>query len=117
MYFSLEIFLTIDGPKNVTASFSLVQHKLTVNLLGDGSGTVTSQPPGIDCGADCSHDFDYNQKVTLSATVDSGSNFTTWGGACSGAGTCEVSMTEARTVSAAFNIEYRYSVYLPLEIR
>jgi hypothetical protein len=42
---------------------------------GSGGGQVTSSPTGIDCGAMCVYDFEYNSVVTLTAVVDSGSTF------------------------------------------
>ena len=109
--------MTVDGPKNVSASFSLIQYELTVSLIGAGSGTVTSQPSGIDCGNDCSKDYNYNQQVSLTAQADPGSTFTGWSGVCSGTGTCEVSMTAARSVGAEFSLGYGYSIFLPLGIQ
>ena len=53
---------------------------LTVTKNGAGTGTVTSTPAGIDCGATCSADFDQDTNVTLSAIPDPGSLFAAWGG-------------------------------------
>src|SRR5262249_14602601 len=41
--------------------------------------------------------------VTLNAAAASGSTFAGWSGACTGTGACTVSMTQARSVTAAFN--------------
>jgi hypothetical protein len=77
---------------------------LTVTRAGTGSGTVTSVPAGIDCGSACSASFNPGVNVTLSATAYSGSTFAGWSGeGCSGTGTCSVSMTQARSVTATFN--------------
>ena len=90
-------------------------YTLTVTKDGNGSGTVTSVPPGIDCGDSCSAGFDYNTVVTLSADPDTGSTFTGWSGeGCSGTGTCTVTMTQARSVVANF---IKRMIYLPLIIR
>lgn len=109
--------LTMDRAKTVTVDFSLTRHNLSVNVTGDGSGTVTSQMAGIDCEDDCSEVYNYNQKVSLTPLADSGSIFSGWSGDCSGTGACEVPMTQARQVSAAFSINYGYSIYLPVEFR
>jgi hypothetical protein len=69
-----------------------------------GSGSVGSQPAGISCGASCSASYAANTAVTLTATPAAGQVFTAWGGDCTGAGsTCSVTMSAARTVTAAFN--------------
>ncbi|MFF2473028.1 hypothetical protein [Streptomyces sp. NPDC058066] len=78
-------------------------HTLTVTKTGSGTGTVTSTPAGISCGATCSHAFTDEAAVTLAATPDSGSNFAGWSGACSGTGTCTVTMDADKIVTAAFN--------------
>ncbi len=75
---------------------------LTVQKSGAGSGTVTSNPSGIDCGADCNEAYANGTAVTLTATATGGSNFTGWGGACYGTGTCTVSMVLNRSVTASF---------------
>jgi hypothetical protein len=76
---------------------------LTVNMSGTGSGTVTSNPTGINCGAICSASFNYNTSVTLSAVASTGSTFTGWSaGGCSGTGTCLVTMDTAMAVTATF---------------
>ena len=43
---------------------------LSVTLAGDGSGTVSSSPTGIDCGTDCSETYDAGTLVTLTAIAD-----------------------------------------------
>jgi uncharacterized repeat protein (TIGR02543 family) len=78
-------------------------YTLSVTKYGAGSGTVTSVPPGIDCGGVCSYDFTANTSVVLTAAPASGSTFAGWGGACSGTGSCTVSMTSAKAVTATFN--------------
>jgi len=79
-------------------------YELTVTKAGTGSGTVTSNPAGIACGSDCSHEYPAGRTVTLTATASGGSGFTGWGGACSGtAATCTVTMDAAKAVTANFN--------------
>ena len=67
-----------------------------------GSGRITSNPAGIDCGTDCSQSYSSSTQVTLTATPDTGFEFSTWSGACTGNTTCVVSMTADRNVSAEF---------------
>jgi len=77
-------------------------YTLTVAKAGSGSGSVTSSPEGIDCGATCSASFNDGQLVTLVATPALGSTFSGWSGACTGTGACEVTMSQARSVTATF---------------
>ena len=64
----------------------------TVNVQkeGNGSGTVTSSPAGIDCGVTCENQFQEGATVSLNAAAAPGSAFVGWSGACSGSGPCSV---------------------------
>jgi len=73
---------------------------LTVSKTG--SGTVTSDRTGINCGSDCSESYTAGTVVTLTATANRNARFLGWGGACSGTGTCTVTMNAARSVTATF---------------
>jgi hypothetical protein len=76
---------------------------LTVSVTG--SGTVTSSLAGIDCMAasgTCDTSYGSGTMVTLTATPDSGYIFTGWSGACSGDGSCVVTMSAAEDVTAMF---------------
>ncbi len=76
---------------------------LSVTKAGSGSGTVTSDPAGINCGTDCSHNFAAATIVTLTAAVAPGSTFVGWSDSgCSGTGTCVVTMDAAKSVTATF---------------
>lgn len=51
--------------------------------LGDGQGSVVSQPAGaIACGRDCTEVYGNGATVVLKANRRSGSAFAGWGGAC-----------------------------------
>jgi uncharacterized protein YkwD/uncharacterized protein YhfF len=76
--------------------------RFTVNKIGTGMGTVTSNPAGINCGSTCSYEFNSNTDVTLTASAAAGSTFTGWSGDCSGTSTCTVSMTTTRSATASF---------------
>ncbi len=96
--------LTLTDDTTVTASFAL-NNALVVALAGNGRGTVTSSPAGIDCGADCSETYAPNTTVILSAAPDTGSTFAGWsGGGCSGTGGCSVTITQATMVTATFTL-------------
>jgi uncharacterized protein YggE len=53
---------------------------LTITHFGNGSGTVTSSPAGINCGADCTEAFANGTMVSLTATPAGGSTFVGWTG-------------------------------------
>ena len=69
-----------------------------------GAGTITSSPAGIDCGSTCEQDESNGAVVDLTATPGADSTFTGWTGACSGTGTCSVTMDAARYVNANFGV-------------
>ena len=95
--------VTMSAAKNVTAQFDL-NGTTTFNLsvVKSGDGTVTSSPPGIDCGATCTAGFSGGNVVSLTATATAPAVFAGWGGACMGSGPCSVTMNAAKTVMAAF---------------
>jgi hypothetical protein len=100
--------LTMDQNHSATAVFTLISvapsaKTLTVGKSGTGSGTVTSNPAGIDCGSTCTRDFEHGTQLTLTASADAGSTFAGWSGACSGLGACTVAMDAAKTATATFN--------------
>jgi len=97
--------VTLAASTSVTATFTLKTYALTVVRTGGGTGTVTSSPAGINCGATCAASFAHGSPVTLTAVQASGSTFAGWsGGGCTGTGTCTVTMTAATTVTATFNL-------------
>jgi len=56
------------------------QITLSVSKAGTGSGTVTSNPTGINCGPTCSASFAGGTVITLTAVPAAGSTFTGWSG-------------------------------------
>jgi len=74
---------------------------LTVKIVGLEDGTVIGL--GIKCGTDCQEIFNSGTSVTLTAnTSSSDSAFGGWSGACTGTGTCRVTMSADRSVTATF---------------
>ena len=61
--------VTMTAARNVTALFANIPASpLTVTKAGNGVGTVTSNPAGINCGTDCTESYPTNTMVTLTAT-------------------------------------------------
>jgi PKD repeat protein len=99
------VVLRVTDNKGATATSSTtvrVDSRLSVTLSGPGS--VTSSPSGISCPGDCSETYPEGTSVTLTASPSPGSTFTGWSGACSGTGSCVVTMTQARSVTATFAV-------------
>lgn len=97
--------VTLESAASVTATFTLEVFSLSVTRAGTGGGTVTSAPAGISCGAACNADFDYGTLVTLTASATTGSTFAGWSGACTGVGSCAVTLTAATSVTATFTLD------------
>ena len=75
---------------------------LTIAKTGTGSGKVSSLQSGIDCGSTCNAPYYGGAQVTLTATPAAGSMFAGWSGACSGTGTCTLTMTGPQAATARF---------------
>ncbi|MFL6576209.1 MAG: InlB B-repeat-containing protein [Povalibacter sp.] len=74
-----------------------------VSVTVTGSGTVTSDPAGVNCGTACVATYNLNSKVTLTAHPASDSMFAGWSNACQGAAlTCVITMTDGQSVTARF---------------
>jgi len=69
---------------------------------GTGTGVVTSSPTGFVCGTVCSLNLAQGRQLTLIATPDPGFAFVGWGGACTGTGTCPLTVNSALTITATF---------------
>lgn len=102
---SLSGKVSSGGRINARAALaSVVAANFTVSVIkaGAGTGTVTSNPAGIDCRATCNGQFPQGSTVNLTATPDPGSVFAGWSGDCTGTNPC--SLTQNATVTATFNI-------------
>jgi hypothetical protein len=104
--------VTMDAAKTVSAQFTLNTNTLGVSKSGNGS--ITSNVGGINCGAGCSSPIGYGTAVTLTATPDAGNLFMGWGGACSGQGTCTLSITANTQVTASFAPGFGLTVSTPV---
>jgi len=102
--------------RSVQASFSgtaVPSFALHVVGTGTGSGTVSSQTgltPAINCtittgtaSGTCSATYPSTTSVTLTAAPATGNTFDGWSGACTGTGSCVLSMTADKSVTAGFS--------------
>jgi hypothetical protein len=90
---------------DVTCTFTNVRRTavLTVTPAGTGSGSVTSNPAGIDCGATCEADFPQGETVTLTPAAAGDSTFAGWSGDADCADGV-VEMAAATACIAAFDL-------------
>jgi hypothetical protein len=80
-----------------------INASFTLTVTKSGNGTVTSAPPGIQCGGDCLEAYATGTAVTLTATPGKNFIFIGWtGGGCSGTGACTVTMDASKSVTATF---------------
>lgn len=86
---------------------SVASRTVTVFDAGLGSGTIVSDPPGIECtsGNGCSASFAMGATVTLTATPAPGSAFGAWSSNClpSSAATCSVLVRNNEPVGVIFH--------------
>jgi alpha-tubulin suppressor-like RCC1 family protein len=101
--------ITATDASGASASTTLTvvgEANLTVFRTGAGTGTVTSNPAGINCGTDCSQVYTNGTVVTLTASPASDSTFAGWSGCDTVSGaTCTVTVSSGRTATAAFNLK------------
>src|SRR5215469_7704631 len=101
-----KIYVTNAGSNNVTVidgGVGTESFTLWVTEAGGGSGHVTSNPAGIDCGSTCVAGFVTGTPVSLSAAPNSGSTFSGWSGACAGVGNCTITINANESVTATFS--------------
>jgi phospholipase C len=112
--------LTLSGNQQVTATFNTQNTLgLTVNLVGTGTGTISSNPSGINCEPSCSANFNAGTQVTLTATPAAKSYFAGWeGGGCGGnSSTCQLTLNTSQQVTATFNVFLNHIIFLAQENR
>ena len=102
----------IDTTNNITVQTTTAA--LTTNALNppvnytlsvsvSGNGTVTSSPPGISCPSVCTMNYASGTPAMLTATPTAGATFDGWGGACTGNGSCLVTMNSLESVTTMFS--------------
>ncbi len=96
--------LVVGRPADNIVTVAALRWTLTVTKAGNGAGSVTSAPAGIDCGATCALPLNDNQVYTLTATPATGSTFTGWSGDCAGTGVCALTTDRTHAVTATFTL-------------
>ncbi len=103
--------VTLNTDKNVVVKFLSTIYSLAVDKFGAGRGIV-SGPSGLagtamNCGPDCSRAsaiYSLDSNIGLTAAPDGNSTFGGWSGACSGTGSCAVTMDNFKFVTAKFSL-------------
>jgi hypothetical protein len=78
-----------------------INYNLSVSV--SGNGTVTSSPSGISCPSVCTMNYASGTPVMLTAAPAGGATFNGWGGACTGNGSCLLTMNSLESVTAMFS--------------
>ena len=86
--------VTMNANKTVTANFTAVNYTLTTAVSPSGGGTTN---PAVG-----PHTYASGAVVAVTATPAAGYTFSSWSGACTGTGTCSVTMNANKTVTANF---------------
>jgi uncharacterized repeat protein (TIGR02543 family) len=88
--------VTMTSDKAVTANFKLLQYTLTTGPSPSGAGAVTP----------ATGKFDYGTQLNVTATANTGYQFTGWSGSagCTGTGPCSVTITSDQSVTANFKL-------------
>jgi|GEM_PF-2347177 len=99
-FFAVDLAGNMEGVKTEVYT---IAHTLSVSKKGTGTGKVTSDPPGVDCGGDCIEAYEAGKVVQLTALADAGSFFSGWEGCDNPSGAlCHLTMDEDKNVTATF---------------
>ncbi len=104
-------FTNLTAPQTISATFNKVKWDLKVSTSGLGTGVVTTDVGGINCGTACTAALSSGTTVTLSAAGTNGAQLISWGGSCSGYGSspvCYLTLNE----SFAQGATDQYGVYI-----
>ena len=77
--------------------------QLTVEKLGSGSGVVTSEPAGINCGISCQASYPDGTEIELSASPGGSSLLGGWSGCTANGNTCSLTITADTEISVTFD--------------
>lgn len=107
--------LVIGRPRAQAVTVAVKGWRLQAAVVGLGTGAISSTPGFIHCGSVCNVGVARQQTVTLTATPAEGSAFVGWGGACTGAGACVVTMTGPKRVTASFRwVAGQATTFMPI---
>jgi subtilisin family serine protease len=111
-----------EARRTVTVDNARDHRRLVVDVASVSSavGHVHVAPPRAFCNGvasltqTCAYSLPLGASVVLTALPGTSSTFAGWSGACSGTGTCTVTMTQLRSVRATFRPALRHRLTLTL---
>ncbi len=91
-----------------SVSLENMRYEVTIHLAGSGGASVASDPEGIACndGVRCAGSFPAGMNLKLRAVPASGALFGQWSGACSGTGSCALTVAGITDITANFHYPY-----------
>src|SRR6266545_5517475 len=94
-----------------TTTTTTLPPRFTLSVAKSGAGTGTVSDGGaIVCGSTCAATYASGTIVTLTASPSAGSVFQGWSGACTGTGSCTVTMDANKSVTAQFDPTFTVTV-------
>jgi hypothetical protein len=88
-----------------------LDRQVPFSILISGPGAVTADVPGLHCGQSCTTTWNADTQLGLTAIPSGGAKLVRWGGGCSGASACNVSVAQGGSVSVLFApLVYRLAV-------
>ena len=90
--------ISASTPEGDSGRTSPTQVNLKISTAGNG----LVRGAGADCRGSCTAPYASGTQVHLVAVPDSGASFVAWSGACSGTGTCDLTLDGDRELSATF---------------
>lgn len=104
--------LSPTGSETLSAQFSQSGYALTI--ASTGPGTVSVAPGGFTCAmTPCTAVFPPGTTVSLTASPGTSATFDSWTGACTGHGSCTITLTSPLTVGASFGIHPTITALTP----
>ena len=109
---SCTVTMVPGNTASITASFAAPPTlSLSAATGSQGGGTLSSAPSGLTCtlsnlaaSGTCTFAYALNTSVTVTQSPTAGSVFMNWGGACTGTGTCQVPLSQSRSVQALYRL-------------
>jgi hypothetical protein len=99
---NLRTFAGVGFGDQVTPPDRPFQITPRIRVVRGGSGAGKVSGTGIDCGAACTIDVDFQERVSLEANAGAGSRFVRWEGVCSTLPRCAFAAGSATLVKALF---------------